>query len=1044
MILTCFLFIILSIFIYICFLENDIITKRFSPAGIHRIYLFLLTFAFLIRIFFASATSGHPIDTGTFAAWSNIAASKGLLHIYSGELFIDYLPGYIYILYIIGKGGYLFSLITKSDLFPVMLRLPSIITDIATAYILYRFTKSRAGSSASVGLSLLYAFSPQIILNSSLWGQADSFFTFFLILSLLMLHFGKSAPATALFAISMSIKPQTLIFAPLLLFVILLNRNIKDTVISFIAGSAVFFIMILPVLLSRGFNGFFVLFQNMLTSYSYASLNAFNLFALTGGNWVPINEKLLFVSYSTWSIMFLLIIVITAFILYFKGMGEGKLFLIAAFTVLSVFILSAKMHERYLYPFFILLFFCLIFFRDRRLFPILCIYTLTDFINVGFIFQKSLSGVYHIKGLDPVVISVSIVNVITFLYTLKVIFNILLKSDKIAADVSVGDNRFLNVQKRERRYKEKTNYTGGDIILIAILTGIFLLIALFRFGSMRTPETYWKPSSIGEGFYIDFGEIRDIKRIYYYCGLGNGQFNVDYSTDLTNWNRGDVISSNNIFEWKFLETDFKAAFIKITSKTPGATLYELGFSQFSASLTDEVSYKISGIFSLGLGPYSSGNIDNLFDEQHLIEYRPTFMTGMYFDEIYHARTGYEHILKIEPFESTHPPLGKLFISLGILLFGMNPFGWRIIGLLFGAAMIPVIYIFGKELFGKKEYAFISAFLMTFEFMHFVESRIATISVYSVFYILLMYFFMYKFVMKSLYDRDYYRCRVFLALAGASFSFGVACKWISLYAGAGLGILFFWILFIKYRERNRSDGQKENSFLLFIYSNKSLLIIAVLFFMLLPITVYFLSYIPFMMAPGPGHDPVDVVTYQIHMFNYHKNLKADHPFSSQWWEWPLIKRPVWYYTGQDNLPEGKISTIVSMGNPAVWWAGVPAVLAAFFFVVYSLKSREFNETEAGMVVIFTAFVFQYLPWISVSRLTFIYHFFASVPFLILSIVYVYSKFKKLYPGTKYFMSGYLIVVFLLFLIFYPLLSGLVVDKDYASDYLRWFDSWIFYS
>ena len=51
--------------------------------------------------------------------------------------------------------------------------------------------------------------------------------------------------------------------------------------------------------------------------------------------------------------------------------------------------------------------------------------------------------------------------------------------------------------------------------------------------------------------------------------------------------------------------------------------------------------------------------------------------GDVFDEIYHARTAYEHILGMKPYENSHPPLGKLFISLGILAFGMNPFGWRI-------------------------------------------------------------------------------------------------------------------------------------------------------------------------------------------------------------------------------------------------------------------------------------------------------------------------------------------------------------------------------
>ena len=80
-----------------------------------------------------------------------------------------------------------------------------------------------------------------------------------------------------------------------------------------------------------------------------------------------------------------------------------------------------------------------------------------------------------------------------------------------------------------------------------------------------------------------------------------------------------------------------------------------------------------------------GKTANLFDEPATVPYTPTYMNGSYFDEIYHARTAYEHLHQIEPYESTHPPLGKVLMSIGIYVFGLNPFGWRIIGTLFVSA-----------------------------------------------------------------------------------------------------------------------------------------------------------------------------------------------------------------------------------------------------------------------------------------------------------------------------------------------------------------------
>lgn len=37
----------------------------------------------------------------------------------------------------------------------------------------------------------------------------------------------------------------------------------------------------------------------------------------------------------------------------------------------------------------------------------------------------------------------------------------------------------------------------------------------------------------------------------------------------------------------------------------------------------------------------------------------SYMEEMYFDEVYHARTAYEYINGIYPYEITHPPLAKL-------------------------------------------------------------------------------------------------------------------------------------------------------------------------------------------------------------------------------------------------------------------------------------------------------------------------------------------------------------------------------------------------
>lgn len=92
----------------------------------------------------------------------------------------------------------------------------------------------------------------------------------------------------------------------------------------------------------------------------------------------------------------------------------------------------------------------------------------------------------------------------------------------------------------------------------------------------------------------------------------------------------------------------------------------------------------------------------LFDEQELYEDGITYQDQTIFDEIYHGRTAYEFLHGLPIYENTHPPLGKTLISVGIAVFGMNPFGWRFMCVVFGSLMMPFIYLFGLRLTGKRD------------------------------------------------------------------------------------------------------------------------------------------------------------------------------------------------------------------------------------------------------------------------------------------------------------------------------------------------------
>ncbi len=156
----------------------------------------------------------------------------------------------------------------------------------------------------------------------------------------------------------------------------------------------------------------------------------------------------------------------------------------------------------------------------------------------------------------------------------------------------------------------------------------------------------------------------------------------------------------------------------------------------------------------------------------------------------------------------------------------------------------------------------------------------------------------------------------------------------------------------------------------------------------------------------------------------------------WYEWPLILRPIWYYT---KTISGTVQENISaFGNPMIWWAGVPA-----FFVMVYFALKEKDRKSAFLCIGYLA---QLVPWMNVSRITFIYHYFPSVPFITIMIGYTmyrivtYKKEERYQKIAKRVCAAYAIGAVCLFVVFYPVLSGYPVDVNFIAEHLRWLDRW----
>jgi len=321
----------------------------------------------------------------------------------------------------------------------------------------------------------------------------------------------------------------------------------------------------------------------------------------------------------------------------------------------------------------------------------------------------------------------------------------------------------------------------------------------------------------------------------------------------------------------------------------------------------------------------------------------------------------------------------------------------------------------------------------FDFMRFVQARISAIDIYAVFFILLAYFFMYWYITTPS-DARFRKSLLPLALSGIAFGLGCAAKWVTIYAGVGLALIYLirLIQHVNYYKSENPQGLRK-------YMIKTLLFFG-LFFVIAPAVIYTLSYIPLGSAMGLEFSAAALLNpefyssfftfiwdNQVFMFNYHSTLAATHPSSSVWWQWIINSHPMLYFNSSF---EGLRSSFAAFGNPAVWWGGFVAMV----FMAYRVCKRK--DGIALFIVI--GFLSQLVPWIPVTQTVSITHYFPSTLFLILAIAHVLNTLEqRKRDGYRTAIYGYTAGTGLLFGLFYPALTGIAVPQWYFTHLLRWF-------
>lgn len=439
--------------------------------------------------------------------------------------------------------------------------------------------------------------------------------------------------------------------------------------------------------------------------------------------------------------------------------------------------------------------------------------------------------------------------------------------------------------------------------------------------------------------------------------------------------------------------------------------------------------------------------ETVFDEVHFGKFISGYYTREYFFDI-------------------HPPLGKLAIAGFAKVFHFKPeFAFAEIGdaypdkqylvlrflpALAGALLPLVIYLLALEMGFRRQYAFTGGLLIA------LDNALLTQSHYILLdsFLLLFGFLALLFYFKSgkpwaPWHNKWYKPWCPWFLFGLFSGLAISIKWTGL---AFLALPLAFELFSNLKEKQYKNIPKLAI---------PVVIAGVLYF------AFFAIHLTVLNRSGPGDafmsqgfrktlagnkvSPTETMPpsnifqkfteLNTEMYKANQNLKAEHPYSSVWYTWPFMSRPIYYWV-HDN------ARIYLIGNPVIWWLATAAILYALLNIILNGLRTLKDKT---MIFLLGGYVLNLLPFIGVKRVMFLYHYFVALIFSILILAYILDKsfdkaqdkqsLDKLGTGksSKWVIGTLLVLSAAAFIFFAPLSYGLNLSPG-AYEARVWFDSW----
>ncbi|MDN4474196.1 dolichyl-phosphate-mannose--protein mannosyltransferase [Demequina zhanjiangensis] len=469
-----------------------------------------------------------------------------------------------------------------------------------------------------------------------------------------------------------------------------------------------------------------------------------------------------------------------------------------------------------------------------------------------------------------------------------------------------------------------------------------------------------------------------------------------------------------------------------------------------------------------------------------------YPTKLVFDEVYYARGAFSLLVygyegnwtgDDQAFASgdysglwsegdyvVHPMVGKLLIALGIKMFGPTPFGWRFMIAVVGVATVVMTALIARTVLKSTLFGGIAGLLLALDGLHIVMSRTALLDGFLAFFVVAAFGLL-------VWDRERFRRRLDAAMDAAraegrdpTLGYGpdMGVRWMRLAAIVTLGLAVatkwsggyfaavFMVMTIVWDMSARRSAGIERWFAGSVWRGIPTFFATVILIPAVYVATWWNwfatdgSYARSWAADHPGEGVTwlpealrSLVEYHRQMWDFHTGLTTPHNYASNPWGWLLQLRPTAFWfedvEGVNCGAERCVTAITSIGNVAIWWVGIAALLFALWRLIR-------HRDTTGFVLSLGVWA-GWLPWLPYSyRTIFTFYAVVFVPFLVMVIAWALQRIAQPHgPGTwsrtgVAIVGIYVGIVVIVAGYFLPLWTGNPIPYDYWRMHM-WSRPWI---